>query len=74
MVGVEAPEFEAEVVKAQSDALAAREVRRGRATDAAGAELSMEEAGLLSERGTEETLGLVEEICERATAAGSAQS
>jgi len=66
MVGVEVPELEAEVVKAQREALAAREVRRGRATEPVegAGELSMEEAGrFLKERGTEVTLGLVEVSC-----------
>jgi hypothetical protein len=55
MVGVAVPD---EVVKAQREALAAREVRMGRAVEML---LSIDEAGrFLSERGTEVILGLVD--------------
>lgn len=70
IVGVDAPEPGAEVVKAQRDALAAREVRRGSAADDDGAaEASIDDAGRLSESGTDDTVGFVDESCRGALSA-----
>lgn len=56
-MGVDAPDAEAEVVKAQREALAAREVRRGRAEED---EESRAEAGRLRDRGWEEMVRFVQ--------------
>ena len=67
IVGVEAPEPGFEAVKAQREALAAREVRRGRAEEEEEeegvADESIEDAWRLSESGTDENLCFVAESC-----------